>query len=315
MGIAYQFGYQASGRLGYFRAPNPDPTYYRYLPSFIINNGFGDQTINAQRAADAFRKEGQLVWDNLYKANSNNPTGKASYLTYSDVSEGRLLTTGAVANLGISKTLNLDLGFTYRIGTSEYFARIDDLLGAQYHLDVDPFSDTQNDIENPVEKVEGDRFAYCYAIDSKALEGYLQIQLEQKKWNAFTTVGWQTRSHQRIGLFRNTQYPDDSFGPGPKEQFTGLGLKAGIGYNPTARIRFNVRGLVRETLPLPKNFYINPRYNQKRVPFDVLSEATSFELNALLRFPKLTGRISGYTTQFRNTTEIGFYFTDSGLGF
>lgn len=314
MGVAYQFGDQASGRLGYFQAPNPDPTYYRYLPSFAINNGFGDQSINAQRAAEAFRSGGQLNWEGFYEANENTPSGKASYVLYSDVREGKRFTSRAVANLKITRTINLDLGFTYKTQTTDNFARLDDLLGAQFHLDVDPFSDTQNDMDGPLEKEEGDRFSYNYTLDSKVFDGFLQVQLEREKWHAFASAGWQSSSYQREGLFKNARYSEESFGIGPKQKFTGLGLKAGLGYNPTARIRFNLRGLVREILPLPKNMYINPRDNQKRISFDVLPDVTSLELNTLLRFPKLTGRVSGYSTWFRNTSEIGFYYTDSGLG-
>ncbi|WP_405412167.1 hypothetical protein [Maribacter sp. Asnod1-A12] len=36
-GLGFQTGIYRRGRLGYYNAPNPDPTYYRYLPSFYLN--------------------------------------------------------------------------------------------------------------------------------------------------------------------------------------------------------------------------------------------------------------------------------------
>lgn len=36
-GLGYQTGVYKRSRLGYYNAPNPDPTYYRYLPSFYLN--------------------------------------------------------------------------------------------------------------------------------------------------------------------------------------------------------------------------------------------------------------------------------------
>ncbi|WP_282133005.1 carboxypeptidase-like regulatory domain-containing protein [Cellulophaga baltica] len=36
-GVSYQCGINSRSRLGYYNAPNPDPTYYRYLPSYYIN--------------------------------------------------------------------------------------------------------------------------------------------------------------------------------------------------------------------------------------------------------------------------------------
>ena len=38
VGLAYQTGINSRSRLGYYDAPNPDPTYYRYLPSYHINS-------------------------------------------------------------------------------------------------------------------------------------------------------------------------------------------------------------------------------------------------------------------------------------
>ena len=52
--IAYQFGKYKRGRLGYYNAPNPDPTYYRYLPSFYINSPIGADFTNANLAREGF---------------------------------------------------------------------------------------------------------------------------------------------------------------------------------------------------------------------------------------------------------------------
>jgi hypothetical protein len=314
VGLAYQFGEKASGRLGYFEAPNPDPTYYRYLPSFYYNNTFGDYTINASAAAEEFRSGGQLSWESLYRANMNNPTGRAAYLDYSEVSEARQITAGITANFQISKPISLDMGISYRNQITEHFARIDDLLGAQYHLDVDPFSNTRNDLNGPEEKVAGDRFAYSYSLGINAIMAFMQMELRQRKWSAFVSSGWESRTYQRKGLFQNGRYPENSFGLAPERRFSGFGLKTGIGYYPNSRIRFTLRGTQRVVLPVPRNLYINPRDNLNTVAYEALPYATSVEMNTLIRLPGLKGRISAYSTRFRNTAEIGFYYTDSGLG-
>jgi len=53
-GISYQFGTNARSRLGYYNAPNPDPTYYRYLPSFFVNSPIGANFISANTAKEGF---------------------------------------------------------------------------------------------------------------------------------------------------------------------------------------------------------------------------------------------------------------------
>ena len=314
LGMGYQFGKKASARLGYYQAPNPDPTYYRYLPSFYFNNNFGNYSLNAQNAAAAFHSGGQLSWESLYRANTNNPTGKASYVDYSEVLEGRQFTAAASANIRIGSLINIDAGISSRNRETENFARIDDLLGAAFHLDIDPFSNTQNDINGPDEKYAGDRFSYSYALGISSLNAYIQFKLRQRQWSAFFSSGWESRTYKRQGLFLNARYPEESLGPGSKLRFSGLGFKTGIGYFPNSRIQFNLRYTKTPRMPIPRNLYINPRDNNKSISYQQLPTAASLELNTLIRLPKLIGRISGFSTWFHNTSEIGFYFTDSGLG-
>ncbi|MBT8178550.1 MAG: TonB-dependent receptor, partial [Eudoraea sp.] len=314
IGLAYKSGFQNSGRLGYYEAPNPDPTYYRYLPSYYINNEFGINFKSAQQVADEFIGKGQIPWNSLYLANSNNAAGKASYVLYSDVIKGNTWTTSLNTNLKISRALQLDFGLSYRNTRTSNFSRLEDLLGAAYHLDIDPFSDTKNDMQGTLQKQKGEPFAYNYRLHLRALDSYVQLQLNTKHWEAFTTMGWGYRSSQRIGEFQNARYPDNSQGPGPLMAHSGLGLKGGFGYKPNGRIAFNINGLFQTRPPLPKNVFINPRDNDNFITYNMLPTVTSVEGNTLIRFPKLIGRISGFSTWFRNESEIGFYYTDTGLG-
>ncbi|MEC7263341.1 MAG: carboxypeptidase-like regulatory domain-containing protein, partial [Bacteroidota bacterium] len=84
VGASYQTGTYSRSRLGYYNAPNPDPTYYRYLPSYHINSSLGADFVNANLAREAFLGHPQWKWDQLYEANAKN-NGNAAYLLYDDV--------------------------------------------------------------------------------------------------------------------------------------------------------------------------------------------------------------------------------------
>ena len=314
IGLAYKFGFQSSGRLGYYQAPNPDPTYYRYLPSYYLNSGFGNNFNNAYKVADEFISNGQIPFNSLYLANSNDPEGKASYLHYADVTDGNTLTTGLNSNLKIGPLFQLDFGLHFRKTKTKYFSQLDDLLGASYHLDIEPFSETRNDVQGALQKRLGDAFGYNYRLELQALDSFIQLQFNNRNWEAHTTLGWGYQSSQRIGEFQNARYPDNSFGPGPVVVHTGVGLKGGIGYKPNARIAFNINGLLQKRPPFPKKLFINPRDNQNYIPYNSLPTVTALEGNVLIRFPNIIGRISAFSTWFQNESEIGFYYTDSGLG-
>ncbi|NJB71237.1 hypothetical protein GGR42_001699 [Saonia flava] len=114
-GIAYQTGTHARSRIGYYNAPNPDPTYYRYLPSFSINSSIGANFIGANLAKDGFLNEPQLNWENNYIANQNESNnGKASYVLYDDTVDDSQLTVNSIFNLTMSDKFKFDFGGTFK---------------------------------------------------------------------------------------------------------------------------------------------------------------------------------------------------------
>ncbi len=123
-GISYQFGTNTRSRLGYFNAPNPEPTYYRYLPSFYINNPIGADFTNAALAREGFLKNRQINWANLYQANSGS---KAAYVLYDDTVKDTQLSISSTINLDLNQDFKLDFGVNYQKLSSENFAIIKDL--------------------------------------------------------------------------------------------------------------------------------------------------------------------------------------------
>ncbi|CAN0604819.1 unnamed protein product, partial [Ectocarpus sp. 12 AP-2014] len=54
--------------------------------------------------------------------------------------------------------------------------------------------------------------------------------------------------------------------------------------------------------------------SNESVPNIQNEKITSIDANYFLRLPKLTGRLTGFYTRFQNTTDVNFFFVDSGLG-
>lgn len=143
-GLSYQFGTNSKGRLGYYNAPNPDKTYYRYLPSYYINSPIGANFIGANMAKDGFLNNPQLNWNDLYQANSSlSVQGKAAYIYYEDTNEDQQFNVSTIGNYALNDHLKIDFGGHYINLDSDNYAEIRDLLGAEYHEDIDPFSNTK----------------------------------------------------------------------------------------------------------------------------------------------------------------------------
>ncbi len=315
LGVAYQFGSNARSRLGYFNAPNPDPTYYRYLPSYYINSSIGADFINANLAREALLDNPQMDWDQLYTANTNpNANGKAAYVLYNDVASDTQMILSSTLDYDFSDGISIGLGGNFRTMSSENYAEIQDLLGASFHDDIDAFSNTLNDSNGNLEKTEGEIFNYHYNFDASQFEVFGQASLSTKKWNGFASASMTSFAVQRNGLFANERFPESSFGPSEKVSFSSIGLKGGLSYFLTGRHWFTANGAKIEREPTLQNSFINPRENNAVVP-DIQKEVvTTVDLNYFIRLPDVTGRISAFYTRFQNLTDINFFFVDSGLG-
>ncbi|AEM70152.1 TonB-dependent receptor [Allomuricauda ruestringensis DSM 13258] len=313
IGIAYQTGINSRSRLGYYNAPNPDPTYYRYLPSYHINSSIGADFINANLAKEAFLENPQLNWEQLYTANANNGE-KAAYLLYDDVAKSTTISGATNFNYSLSDFIKLGFGGNYKATSSENYAEIQDLLGAGFHEDMDTFSNTLNDVDGDLQKSEGEKFNYHYNLDAFQMEGFAQVKFTSKKWNGFVSASYSNFNVLRDGFFKNERYLENSFGTGEKVSFSNLAYKGGSTYFLTGRHWFTANAAIVERPPIIQNIFINPRENNETVPELQKEVVSSVDLSYFVRLPSLTGRISAFYTRFQHTTDINFFFVDSGLG-
>ena len=208
----------------------------------------------------------------------------------------------------------IDLGINFTGINSNYYAQIIDLLGADYHLDIDPFSDTLNDLVGDKNRQENDLFGYNYQIESQNLDAFLQFRYSRNKWQFFLSSRYARRAYSRNGLYRNGRYPHNSLGEGKEVRFGSAGYRAGLSYAITARHRFRSHVAHLFRAPVLANTYINPRESHEIVP-DIKDEIiTSTDFTYQFQLPDLSGRLTSYYTRFQNTTEVNFFYVDSGIG-
>ncbi len=315
LAASYQFGYLKKSRLGYFAAPNPDPVYYRNLPSFFINSPIGASFENAYIAKEGFIKNAQIQWPRFYITNSELlGREKASYLLYNDVNDNQYIRVNNTWNYINERGLSIDLGINYQQSKSHNYAQITDLFGATYHEDIDTFSMSRNDIEGELERGEEDIFKYNYNFISKGLNFFTQVNWTLKKWNMFLAFNYKWSQNQRIGNYQNERYIGTSKGMSEILQFQTYGGKAGLTYFLNGRHWLSLDGLWLERPPTLENIFINPRENNNVVNSLNVERITGLDVNYYLRFPDLIGRITGYYTRFQDLTDINFFFVEAGVG-
>ncbi len=178
-------GYTA---MDWYDAADPRPDYYRNLPSYFWKK---DEDYNRQNrekwawATDAWKndyvKYTHLNWDRLYNVNYNNKDEEGLRRSKYAIEERRVdqndIHLGLNLKWRINDMFSLAGGAEYRWNRTEYYKKMDDLLGGDYYMDIDQFAErdfasspelVQNDLEYYLEHGSartlhvGDKYGYDY---------------------------------------------------------------------------------------------------------------------------------------------------------
>ena len=314
--LSYQFGHTSNSRLGYFNAPNPDPTYWKYLPSSFLQYEDNLDYSNAYLTEQEFIENGQLDWQNLYQVNTDK--GNSLYYLYEDKVEDSQLSFSSVLNSNLSDNYNLNASISYQNLASENYGNMIDLLGGNGFVDLDPYSQgdaRQNDLNNPDRVVNvGDKFQYNYNITASVIGAFSQIQYLGNKIDYFAGISFKNTTYQRDGFYKNGRFPDNSLGKSAQLSFSDFSVKGGFTYKFSGRHLASLNAGYLSIAPTIRNSFSNARVNNNIVPNITSEKIMTTDASYIYRSPKFQGRITGFYTQFKNAIETGFFFAEGLLG-
>ncbi len=323
-GISLHYGKYANMALNWYNGADPRPDYYRNLPSYYT------ESITNQTYTDLWKSKAvsQVDWDNLYLVNKlenklNN--GAAIYMVekrHSDLLESSFNTT-------LNKTINSHSKLTAGIGAkgsqSQQYKTVEDLLGAEYVLDIDKFSErdfgqgtspTQNDLLNPNFKArKDDIFGYRFNINVKSANAWLQNEYSYSNIDFFYATQLSYSSFQRVGYMKNGRYPNNSYGKGQEHHFVDYAFKGGLTYKFNGRHLLNAKISYQTQAPVANDTYISPRVSD--LTFEDLKSAKilSTDISYIFSLPKLNGRISVFQTNFTDLISRQSYYNEAAATF
>lgn len=315
--VSYQFGKIGNSRLDFNGGANPSPTYYQYLPSYSLRN---NDIVGAYEARERFQINGQLDWNRIFDANiTNRSVGlNNAYVLYEDRNDDKQLTVNTILNSELTNNITLNAKLEYKRLRSHSFAEVIDLLGGSGYLDINPFADTMDAMQNNLLDQNrvvgvGDTFRYNYNLNSDVVSAFTQAQFKYNKVDFYGAVNISRTTHQREGLYQNGRFVNNSLGLSEKLDFTNYGLKAGATYKITGRHLIDANVAYMTQAPTIRNSFSNSRENNTVVD-DLQSEKVfSTDLSYIVRSPIITSRLTAYYTNVQDATEISFYFAD-GVG-
>lgn len=313
-------------------ARNTSPDYYQKLPSYFLqdDNLTANDYQSAYLAGQDFKNNGQLDWKSLYRANAiaTNKGGNSIYAIQEDRQDDDRISANTILNTELTQNIKLNASLRYRHLHSENFANVKDLLGGRGFLDIDFFADeprinstvndlAQSDLNNPNRLVkQGGRYKYNYDINTDFASAFAQTQFSYKKVDFFIGADVSQTTIERDGKFRNGYYPENSFGKSEKLNFTNYGIKGGATYKVTGQHLINLNAGYFTKAPTIRNSFSNARQNNYPVIDLESQKIQSADLSYIFRDPIIKARLTGYYSEIKDATDIGFYFTQglSGMG-
>ncbi len=320
--IMYQYGTIANSRIDY-RGLNPDPTYYQKLPSYFLRHEGAEDYENAFIRTEYFLNDApqsQIMWEELYDANNlaNIHNQPAYYLLYNDVNNDKVLAANTIFFKELTDKITLNASALYKKVTSDNYAEITDLLGANYYLDVNKYaldSEKDNDINNPNRKVfEGDKFKYNYTIDAHIADAFAQLSFTYNKVDFYIAGNVGNTTYQRDGKYLNGEYQQTSYGKGEQIDFLTYGTKGGLTYKITGNHLLNFNGGYMTKAPSLRNTYANSRVSNEIVPDITTTKIASVDASYYYRTQAVKLRLTGYYTRFKDMTEVSFYYVQGISG-
>jgi len=317
--LGYSFGYNGSTALNWYNAADPRPDYYRNLPSYMTTD------YSKQLATQAWQTNpavSQVDWDKMYQINylSNMSGMSARYIVENRRNDQQQFSLTSILDHRLNENTKLSGGVELRKYTGHHFKEIDDLLGANYWLDVDQFAERdfngdtvklQNDLNNPNRKVkEGDKFGYDYYTHLQSASAWAQAEFSYNKLDAFVAGQLSATSFWREGMMKNGRYPDESFGDSEKKSFLNGGIKAGATYKITGRHFIVANAAYTTRAPFAINSFISPRVKSEYVKDLTSEKILSGELSYIIRTPRVKGRLTVYHTYFWDQVELRSFYHD-----
>lgn len=330
--LSYQFGSDSRSRLDWFRASDPNPTYYRNLPSYMFSAEY-DALGNAEPNSDAYNtaldilngriadwrqtQNMQIDWEQLYSANRLNRTANgvdrgAVYTVVEDVNKDNTLNFVSHFDTKLTGNWKLNLNFNYQNIRSDNFRRIGDLLGANYAYNRNPFLyDSPYDVDNPNQTVgEGDRTQYSYILNKNLYALNASTEVDFPKWNFVASIFGSYSESYREGQFRHAYFLNDSKGKSEVYDALNVGIKAKVTYKIDGKNFLIYNGAYFTLAPTFNEIFINPRVVNYFTPGVDDQIINSNDFSFIHRGQILKVRLTGYYTTIQNSTDIARYYAD-----
>lgn len=332
--LAGKYSMYKSTKLNYNNSDNPQPDYWKVLPSSYFNVwNADDNSYRTESAWDAWntaynylsasKANRQIDFDRLYAANvgANGQGADAMYYIQARHNNQLDIKLSSTLDMKIDNRQNLVLGFNLGTTKGMHYLTMDDMLGSTQFHNLNYYAlgkydknseEVQYDLNNPNAKVgQGDKFGYDYNILVDKADFWATYSANVAGIHAFFSGRVGGTQMQRDGKMRNGLAKDNSYGKSGTARFLDGGGKMGLTFNLGKGHVVQLGAGYELRTPTASTAFASPEINNDFVTNLKNEKVISGELSYQLSTSWLRASINGYYARIKDATEWQcFYFDD-----
>lgn len=339
-GITYAYDRRGYASLTRYDAPNPYPDYYGYLPSNFDNPAQADAIRQQWMTDEATRG---IDWHRLYQTNYAQPTSpngrRSRYAVQDEISRNSLLRFSSVLKLTINSYFSTWAALDMSMDNQRNFRVMDDLLGGDYWLDVDPYllddvflgDQTNNDLRSPNRTVRaGDKFGYNYRLAYTGTDLSVGAKLNVEKFSAVVSLSFASGGVARNGFYEKENFSDrDSYGKSEVDFENGAKLKVSAMYLFGGYWTTGINLLTAKIMPTADQLFLSPMFRNTFVEnpekpsytgievflnarktwggfaFTAYAQMSTLGNSVINRYDQTSGKYSHHVISGQKTTSLG----------
>ncbi len=364
--VLYRTGKNGYTALDWYDASDPRPDYYRNLPSYywVDNEDIGRQNLEKYEwAKEAWTGNNpdiqHLNWDRLYNVNWNNRDAAGRLRSKYAIEERRVdqndVNIAGNVKWRAKEWFTLTGGIDFKWNRTEYYKKMDDLLGGEYYLNIDQFAERdfassptmiQNDLDyflkhGEAQKVmKGGKYGYDYYAHVRNAGIWANGTFEKGGFRGNVALSGGYSSFWREGLMRKglfaglddngqeisyngtvlTKYDENgkaitSKGLSDKARFFTYSAKIGASYMFIGGHRVFANVGYFNDAPTFNQSFISPRTRNTLVEDLTTTKTFSADINYAFSNNGYDVRLTGFYTKIMDQTDMMSFYDDSQNSF
>ena len=272
LNFGWVLGRQSSTQLDWSKSADPRPDYYKYLPSYAMDEQLKNKLLNWYAIHPELL---QIQFDQLKAKNLATTNGASKYMINEQIQKLQLLRFAALSNYALSPITKWHLGLSINADKIEYSNQVANLLGGKFYYNYNTWVNDnglatafQNDIIAPDRKIkEGESWGSNYILTNQNMNAWTSLNSATPLLEWGLGMKMSVDKMQREGLNQNGLFPNFSKGVSASALFPSYQYQLYLRYKFNGRWYLTSRLFQEWEAPDASELYADPSNHAIQNPF------------------------------------------------